>query len=673
MEYGKGFRRLFLMFGFVLLLGGCGGSKSNSDTAPVAIAPPDSPVVAALLVTTDSNSVATLPSSVVIESNVAMTNWTSNFFTVSGTCTTLPTPSLTLDATAKIITATLNGGTCTAGQSLTVSVDPTAITFAAAVSDSGALWTRTYTIPAIAQVAVGGSISGLTGTLVLQNNGGDAQAISTDGHFTFPTAVDSGATYAVTVQTQPAGLTCSVSNGSGTAGAVDISDVTIVCSVNAYRIGYTVSGLSGSVVLQNNAGDDQTINSDGTFMFAASIAHGATYAVTVLTQPAGQTCSVGNGSGVMGIANVTDVTVVCSTNTYTVGGVASSLSGSLVLQNNGGDSLTLNSNGSFTFSTPVAEGATYNVTVLTQPAAQTCSVSNGSGTMGGSNVTNVSVTCTTNTTTLSVSATGTIPVNGSAGTLTVTNTGTNTAYNVSAALPGGWTDITQDASDCAAITPSSTCTLSFTSTTPYVAQGGIQVTGDNIDMPPETALAFSIDGYLVYAVSGTSPSAKALVIAGSNASSSQRWSVSSDNISGITETSTAPPAACNGATDGACNTGQLDAFYGTPYSNYAAGLCQQISSDNTGAVSLGTWYLPAVCEMGGAGANCVPGSADIDTNLVQLGFGGLSGSYWSSTESSGAPLSTAWFADFATGGGSSQNNAFKSNSFGVRCARSIIF
>jgi uncharacterized repeat protein (TIGR03803 family) len=51
----------------------------------------------------------------------------------------------------------------------------------------------------------------------------------------------------------------------------------------------------------------------------------------------------------------------------------------------------------FTFATTVANGAAYDVTVYTQPAnpAQACVVTNGSGTIGSSNVTNVAVACTT--------------------------------------------------------------------------------------------------------------------------------------------------------------------------------------------------------------------------------------------------------------------------------------
>jgi len=85
--------------------------------------------------------------------------------------------------------------------------------------------------------------------------------------------------------------------------------------------------------------------------------------------------------------------------TYSVGGTVSSLTGSgLILQNNGGNDLSVNQDGSFTFGAEVDSGASYSVTVLTQPTgpSQTCSVANGTGT-ATADVNNVSVTCVDNT------------------------------------------------------------------------------------------------------------------------------------------------------------------------------------------------------------------------------------------------------------------------------------
>jgi hypothetical protein len=78
-------------------------------------------------------------------------------------------------------------------------------------------------------------VSGLTGTVVLQNNGTDNLSISANGPFTFPTRLGAGATYNVTVLTQPMGKTCAVANGNnvlgpGGYGAMDVTNVTVTCT-----------------------------------------------------------------------------------------------------------------------------------------------------------------------------------------------------------------------------------------------------------------------------------------------------------------------------------------------------------------------------------------------------------------------------------------------------------
>ncbi len=78
---------------------------------------------------------------------------------------------------------------------------------------------------------------------------------------------------------------------------------------------------------------------------------------------------------------------------YTVSGTMSGLSGTLVLQNNGGDDLTVAANGAFTVLTALTNGSGYSVTVKTQPTGQTCTVTNGSGTISSGNVINVAVAC----------------------------------------------------------------------------------------------------------------------------------------------------------------------------------------------------------------------------------------------------------------------------------------
>ncbi len=87
--------------------------------------------------------------------------------------------------------------------------------------------------------------------------------------------------------------------------------VAVPVPTSTQTIGGTVSGLSGTVVLRNNGADDLSVGADGPFTFAAPVATGAPFHITVATQPAGQTCAVHNGSGTAS-ANVTNVAVSCA-------------------------------------------------------------------------------------------------------------------------------------------------------------------------------------------------------------------------------------------------------------------------------------------------------------------------------------------------------------------------
>src|SRR5262249_16327631 len=160
---------------------------------------------------------------------------------------------------------------------------------------------------------------------------------------------------AVTVKTNPSGQTCTVSNGSGTVGSANVTNVAVACSSTAtFTIGGAAAGVSGAAVLQDNRGGDPSGAADGAFASDTrpprpAARRGAAHAVPVKTNPSGQTCTVSKGSGTVGSANVTSVAVACSssTATFTVGGTVSGLSGTVVLQDNGGDDLSVSANGSF--------------------------------------------------------------------------------------------------------------------------------------------------------------------------------------------------------------------------------------------------------------------------------------------------------------------------------------
>ncbi len=361
----------------------------------------------------------------------------------------------------------------------------------AGVWSGGSIAGATYT--------VGGTVSGLTGTAVLQDNGGDALSVSTNGSFTFATPLSGGAAYNVTVQSAPTGQTCTASGGAGTVAAANVTSVLVSCAATG---GSGSGGGSGSSASDNfsrangGLGANWTNISDGGLaissdqvvgtsasgdtgdMYTAQAFNSDQFSQIALTstqltgtqwigpavraQANGQSAYVGlyfwnNGSpelmlflrsngGWTQLATVNTAALAAGTQleveaagsslsllengvqvlevsntaltggapgimanelgragawtggnvaaaSFSVGGVASGLTGPVVLQDNGADNLTVAGNGSFTFGTLLTNGGSYNVTVKSYPTGETCTVSQGSGTVGAGNVTSVAVWC----------------------------------------------------------------------------------------------------------------------------------------------------------------------------------------------------------------------------------------------------------------------------------------
>jgi hypothetical protein len=82
------------------------------------------------------------------------------------------------------------------------------------------------------------------------------------------------------------------------------------------RIGGTVSGLAGTgLVLHLAAGstaEDKPIAANGVYDFAASVAPGTAYTLSVKTQPSGQACTLSIGSGTMGSTDIDNANVACA-------------------------------------------------------------------------------------------------------------------------------------------------------------------------------------------------------------------------------------------------------------------------------------------------------------------------------------------------------------------------
>lgn len=256
---------------------------------------------------------------------------------------------------------------------------------------------------------IGGNVIGLVGTGLQLLNNSETLSIAANGPYTFPTTVTDGSTYAVSVTAQPTGpgQICTVANATGGPVSANVTTVDVTCVTNTYTIGGgAITNLLGTgLVLQNNGGDNLTIaNTDSSYTFATAVDDGSTYAVAPLTQPSSpnQTCVIANASGTVSAANVTNADISCTTTQYTIGGTITATSipatETIIIQNNLGDDYTINSGDtSFVFATAIDDGTAYGVTIATFPTSKPgpggCTVTNASGTVAGSNVTNVSIDC----------------------------------------------------------------------------------------------------------------------------------------------------------------------------------------------------------------------------------------------------------------------------------------
>ena len=214
--------------------------------------------------------------------------------------------------------------------------------------------------------------------------------------FNFRTAFDPSASYAVDDVTTYNGSTyVAISANSGPANPPPDQNPA-AWSVMAAQGAVGPTGAMGSAGAPGPPGSQGVQGPQGLQgLPGASGAPGLS--VMTFTEPAGANCS---GGGIKLVA-VNATTFVCNgsssgTTFFTISGTLSGLAAttSVTLLDNGTDQITLSANGTFTFPTPLATGASYTVTVLTQPTGGTCTLGNGTGTVGTSGVNSVTVTCT---------------------------------------------------------------------------------------------------------------------------------------------------------------------------------------------------------------------------------------------------------------------------------------
>jgi len=170
------------------------------------------------------------------------------------------------------------------------------------------------------QLLLGGQISGVTKPgMILTNNGGSDYEIPVPANgtgvttFYFPNLISSDDKYNVQVKSVPSNIvpdSCQLVNNSGRAG-FNVTTIQIACEYQTQALTGTISGLKNELVLINGS-DRQTIPAGATTFAMARVAQDAPYGISILANPAGQSCTIANGIGTMGAADVNNVVVTCA-------------------------------------------------------------------------------------------------------------------------------------------------------------------------------------------------------------------------------------------------------------------------------------------------------------------------------------------------------------------------
>lgn len=185
---------------------------------------------------------------------------------------------------------------------------------------------------------------------------------------------------------------------------------------------------------------------------------------------------------------------------FSIGGSVTGLTGTgLVIQNNGADNTNIASNGNFTFSNQLGTNSTYSVSVLTNPTSptQTCTVTNGVGTIANANITNVSISCSTPNTSLVYSGspfqfTANTPIT----TITPSNPGTINSCSANPSLPTGLAlnNSTCEISGTPTVTQGATTYTITANTTTGIVTASVDIT-INAVVPAPSSLVYTSSNF----------------------------------------------------------------------------------------------------------------------------------------------------------------------------------
>jgi hypothetical protein len=165
---------------------------------------------------------------------------------------------------------------------------------------------------------LGGPVQNVTKDgLVLQNNGGDDTAVvSPYTSFLFDNRVSTDDQFNITVKSIPTNASeCHVNNGKARANYYSIYQISVACTLKQHALTVEVDNQTGVGITIVNGADKQDAQTGSSSVSMSPVNEDSPYGITVLTTPAGKTCTIsggsnGNGTGTMGQADTT-VTVSC--------------------------------------------------------------------------------------------------------------------------------------------------------------------------------------------------------------------------------------------------------------------------------------------------------------------------------------------------------------------------
>lgn len=170
---------------------------------------------------------------------------------------------------------------------------------------------------------------------------------------------------------------------------------------NLYLGGQVYGLAKDGLILRNGSEDLPVAAGSSSFYFTNLIKTDDRYTITIAQQPKGAACTIENGTGKASSYSVTTAIVSCVTNTYPLTGTITGLTANkltLVIGNNGTSPLA----GATSYTFPaVADGAAYNISILTNPTGQVCRFQGSAsadghdvvGTMGSAPTTAATLDC----------------------------------------------------------------------------------------------------------------------------------------------------------------------------------------------------------------------------------------------------------------------------------------